>query len=204
MFTATLPQPWLDALTDAIMAEPTGVSRGATVIANKLAAPDAAPGIALVGDAAHAVSWRLGLSLQAALESAAALGSAMGSCDDVAAALQEYQAKRCGATEALANVDRLSPVFLGEYVPLGPLKTVVQVALLVRMALSKLLRSVGVPRLAPHASYIAALKAGVPYEKVWKRVKTETALASGLLIAAIGSFVQFCWYTYSSSRYIWA
>ena len=107
IFMHLLPQTWATALAEAVMAEPAGFVHGATVITNKLASPTNVPAITLVGDAAHATSWRLGYSLQAAVGSAVALGSALRAADSLSDALQNYSDTRTEPMSALANMDRL-------------------------------------------------------------------------------------------------
>jgi hypothetical protein len=107
MFLKTLPATWVTGLADAVLAAPLGASRGGTVVLNKLASPSTAPAIALVGDAGHATSWRLGYSLQATVDSAAALGGAMRRAASLSEALAAFSAERTEAVAALAKIDRL-------------------------------------------------------------------------------------------------
>jgi 2-polyprenyl-6-methoxyphenol hydroxylase-like FAD-dependent oxidoreductase len=93
VFINSLPETWIVALTD--------------VIANKLASPEAAPAMAVLGDAAHGTSWRLGFSLQAAVESAVALGAALQAAGSLGQALHALNEQRAETTAALANLDRL-------------------------------------------------------------------------------------------------
>lgn len=77
------------------------------MITNRLASPDHAPGLAILGDAAHASSPRLKLGIYAAIASARALGAALREAETLPAALTRFNTARQEEATALAQVDRL-------------------------------------------------------------------------------------------------
>jgi 2-polyprenyl-6-methoxyphenol hydroxylase-like FAD-dependent oxidoreductase len=107
VFQQQLPQQWVDQLAAAVASAPNGYTCGASVVTNRLASPDAAPALAIIGDAAHATSQRLGLGVQAAVESAVALGAALSTAEHLPAALKDLNTRRQKEATALASVDRL-------------------------------------------------------------------------------------------------
>jgi hypothetical protein len=112
LFLGQVPRVWTDAVADAYMAQPKGYSMGGNVLTNKLASPETVPGVALVGDAGHATSWRLGFSLETSLGTAAALGRSLRTSNKLSEALHRLNDEQQGKASALAQIDRLVRLFL--------------------------------------------------------------------------------------------
>lgn len=107
MFGFGLPDEWVDGLARAVMRQPIGFSMGGTVIVSKLASPELAPAITIVGDAAHAMTWRLGYSLETALDSAVGLVDSMYKASRLSEALESLNNDRLKEISALAKIDKV-------------------------------------------------------------------------------------------------
>jgi hypothetical protein len=94
-----------------------------------------------------------------------------------------------------------APAFTGEYAPLGPLYTLVQCALVLRLCLASVMSRLGLRNLAPYPSYLSALQAGVKFDAAWKKVKSEVALASAAFLALAFWLGQLLWKAYEYRRY---
>lgn len=106
LFMNMLPATWVATLAAALVQHPAGFNHGATVVTSQLASPNA-PAVAIVGDAAHATTWRLGYSLQNALQTVATLRQVMLSEANLARALEQLTSKRAPDMAALGQVDRV-------------------------------------------------------------------------------------------------
>jgi hypothetical protein len=98
--------------------------------------------------------------------------------------------------------DMQAPLFLGEHCGLGILQYVVQAAITCRYLAWKLLKFLGLPKQAPHPSYISALRAGVDFETVNKNLQREVAYATFVLAFALFSIVNLLWTAYQQHRYL--
>jgi hypothetical protein len=87
---------------------------------------------------------------------------------------------------------------------MGPLKTIIQTALFVRLGLSMLMRNLGFPQWAPHPSYAVAMRCGVPFKDVYKNLLRETAAVTTVLIGLAISFVRYALDLWSRYKYIYA
>ena len=68
----------------------------------------AAPAVVIVGDAACATTWRLGYSLQTAIDGAIALGDSLFKSTRLSEALESLNAAdKIAETNALARIDRV-------------------------------------------------------------------------------------------------
>lgn len=81
------------------------------MLVSKVSAPEVAPAITIVGDAAHAMTWRLGYSLETALESAVMLADRMFKSPCLRDALASLNDDRLKEVNALVRVDRVVRVF---------------------------------------------------------------------------------------------
>ena len=95
-----------------------------------------------------------------------------------------------------------APVFLGEFAPIGPLKWVVQLALVARVMAATACDGVGLSQFAPRVSYIEMLRAGQSYVEVWKRIRREIAFAFAAIATAIFCMIRVFW-TGWQSRYMY-
>lgn len=107
MFGFGLPESWVDGLAGAIMRQPIGFSLGGNVLVNKVSSTKLAPAITIVGDAAHAMTWRLGYSLETALESAVALADSMFKSQRLEDALDALNNSRLAEVNALVKIDKV-------------------------------------------------------------------------------------------------
>ena len=107
LFLGALPAEWTSQLAAAFAKKPNGHSRSGTVMCAKLASPEKAPGVVVVGDAGFGTSWRLGYSMETAVSAAASLGRAMRTSPTLSAALTRWSAEVQPAATALAKIDRL-------------------------------------------------------------------------------------------------
>lgn len=96
-----------------------------------------------------------------------------------------------------------APVFLGEYVAIGPLRTVLQLACFLRLMAHRACRYFGVASVL-HPSYISALAGGLSPEEVWKMVRRETTIAVSIISAATYCFARYLWTLYSNNAYMFA
>lgn len=107
LFSKVLPAAWVEAIARGVEAAPLGHSRGPNLVTNKLASPEKAPAIAVVGDAGHATTPRMGYGLQCAIETSIALVAALQGASGVNAALRDFNASRQPDMTALSSLDRL-------------------------------------------------------------------------------------------------
>lgn len=107
MFNGVLPPAWVDAIARGVSAAPLGHSRGPNLVTNKLASPAKVPAVAVVGDAGHATTPRMGYGLECAVETSIALVTALQGASGVNAALEEYNKRRQPDMTALSSLDRL-------------------------------------------------------------------------------------------------
>lgn len=202
LFNGKLPQVWINQLASAVASRTFGLSKGATLVANKLASPDKAPAVVLVGDAGHATTWRMGYSLQTAIETAAALGAALKAAPNLREALLTFSEERQPEAAALAQLDRLAPAFFGEEAAMGPLAVIIQTAISLRMWLRQLMMFLRLYQYAPFASYLQAMQAGVLFQDVYKQLLRDTTIVTGFLCSAFFSFCRVLYAAYDSNRYL--
>lgn len=107
LFVGKLPTEWTAALAAAFAMKPAGYTRSGTVMCAKFTAPEKAPGVAVVGDAAFGTSWRLGYSMETAVSAAASLGRVMRTSETLSEALKRWSDEVQPAAMALAKIDRL-------------------------------------------------------------------------------------------------
>lgn len=77
------------------------------MLVNKVSTPELAPAITIVGDAAHAMTWRLGYSLETALDSAVALADSMFKSQRLKDALASLNNARLREINALVKIDKV-------------------------------------------------------------------------------------------------
>jgi 2-polyprenyl-6-methoxyphenol hydroxylase-like FAD-dependent oxidoreductase len=106
IFHGRLPPSWVTGLVATVKAAPEGYSAGANVLTSKVWSLGA-PALVIVGDAACATTWRLGYSLQTAMESALALCDSMFKSSNLAQALQTLNNNVIAQNNALARIDRV-------------------------------------------------------------------------------------------------
>lgn len=85
---------------------------------------------------------------------------------------------------------------------MGPLATIIQVAIALRLYISKILNAVGLRQYAPYPSYLQALSGGVKYDAVWKLLLRDTTIVTGMLCSAIFCLVRGLYLVYESNRYL--
>lgn len=101
---------------------------------------------------------------------------------------------------ALACVQ--APVFLGEHCNAGLLKFVVQVAVACRYLAHRALTLVGLRKLAPYPSYLAALRAAQNVQHVCKCMQREVAYVTFVLAFAVFCVARLAWVAYQNNRYL--
>ena len=95
-----------------------------------------------------------------------------------------------------------APMFLGEHCNAGLLNFVVQIAVACRVLAHKALSLVGLRKLAPYPSYLAALRAAVNVEEVCKCMQREVAYISFVLAFAVFCVIRLAWVAYQNNRYL--
>eukprot|EP00892_Ulva_mutabilis_P007463 jgi/Ulvmu1/5089/UM021_0106.1 len=202
MFGFGLPDGWVEGLARAVMHQPIGFSMGGNVLVSKVATPELAPGITIVGDAAHAMTWRLGYSLETALDSAVELADSMFKAERLTDALASLNNDRLKEVSAMVKIDKVAPAFSGEEVPMGPLKYIIRTAIYVRIQLNKIMSAIGLGGVAPFPSYPMALQSGVPCQAVYKSILRETAMVTSAFFAVIFGFIRYFLSIYNANKYV--
>lgn len=132
-----------------------------------------APGLVLLGDAAHAVSPATSNGMNAALEDAAVLAQAVEAAGgDLAAVPEQYTAARLEDAQALLWLDSALSGVAGRSGGEGPDPRATRAAVVARVALGALTRGL----VRPHA-LIRLKDGGLPYAEARRAVERDAAVA---------------------------
>ena len=97
-----------------------------------------------------------------------------------------------------------SPAFFGEEAQIGPLATIIQVAIAMRLWIGKFLTAINSSQFMPFQSYLQAMDNGMKYEDIWKSLRRDAAFVTACLCSAIISLVRVAWVMYQDNIYLFA
>jgi 2-polyprenyl-6-methoxyphenol hydroxylase-like FAD-dependent oxidoreductase len=173
------PELWVRPVAEQLAVCPT-YGLGDTVKCNLLVGPS----VALVGDAAHAVSANLGQGVNSGIESAGALAKALDDCSgDIQAGLQLYNQRRLPDVHALYKLDREAFDRRGYH----GLRSFQAVAYEFHVRKAKLLHKLMPSKYPAEPVYIQMMAGRIPYSQALRSITMDdwmlaTCVAAGVAL----------------------